>query len=173
MFRLRETAAQAGEITGSEAVAFFSKSVVQAAGIILISAATAAMTYLVAGPPGRLFYCDPAKLEPGEVCLRDIARDAPITWVDARTRKEWEHDGLKGSMLWSLESGEDKNVFEAEAATRIMEKPQVVVYCGGEDCSLSHQVAGMIRKLELGAEVRVLKGGWRALKEAGWIKDSS
>jgi hypothetical protein len=49
----------------------------------------------------------------------------------------------------------------------------VIVYCGDENCGLSRQIADKIRGLQLGAEVLVLRGGWRALSEAGRIKDSS
>jgi hypothetical protein len=37
---------------------------------------------------------------------------------------------------------------------------------------VSRQVADRIRALGLGAEVSVLFGGWRALADAGRVKDS-
>jgi hypothetical protein len=48
-----------------------------------------------------------------------------------------------------------------------VDTPQVIVYCSDENCGVSHQVADRIRKLQLGAQVSVLHGGWRALNEAG------
>ena len=138
-----------------------------------ISLAAAGGTYLLKGPPERDFVCDPATLKPGEVCLEQISPEAKILWVDARPRKDWEKSGVPGSVLWNLDPGEDMQAFETEAAMRIMETPRVIVYCGDENCGLSRQVAERIRGLGLEAEVSVLHGGWRALKEAGRIKDSS
>ena len=63
--------------------------------------------------------------------------------------------------------------FEADVAMRIMTSPRVIVYCGDENCGLSRQIADRIIALQLGANVSVLRGGWRALKEAGRIKDSN
>ncbi len=145
----------------------------QLATIACISIAAAGGTFWIKGPPSRAFVCDPATLKPDEVCLQQIPADAPILWVDARLRKDWEKSGVPGSVLWNLDPAEDMQTFEAEAAMRIMETPRVVVYCGDENCGLSHQVAERIRGLQLGAEVSVLRGGWRALSDAGRIKGSS
>lgn len=138
-----------------------------------ISLAAAGGTYVLKGPPERRLSCDPATLKPDEVCLEQIPSDSKVLWVDARLRKDWEKTGLPGSVLWNLDPAEDMQAFEAETATRIMETPRVIVYCGDENCGLSRQIAERIRGMQLGAEVSVLHGGWRALKEAGRIKDSS
>lgn len=145
----------------------------QLAAIVGISLAVAAGTYWSKGPPGRTFACDPAALKPGEVCLEQISPDAKVLWVDGRLRKDWVKNGLPGSVLWNLDPGEDMQAFEADVAMRIIETPRVIVYCGDENCGLSRQIADKIRGLQLGAEVLVLRGGWRALSEAGRIKDSS
>ncbi|MES2996382.1 MAG: rhodanese-like domain-containing protein [Verrucomicrobiota bacterium] len=151
--------------------AWLRRGAAQALAILCVGGAATWVTYLVRGEPRRLFFCDRAALKPGEVCLADVPRDTRVIWVDARTREEWETNGLSGSLLWSLEGSEDPKEFEAALAVKLMEVPDVIVYCGGEDCSLSHQVAGKIRGIGMGANVRVLRGGWRALSEAGWIKD--
>lgn len=145
----------------------------QLAAIAIISLAAAGGTFWIKGPPARTFVCDPATLKPDEVCLQQIAPDARILWVDARLRKDWEKTGLPGSLLWNLDPTEDMQAFEAEAAMRIMETPRVIVYCGDENCGLSRQIAERIRSLQLGAEVSVLHGGWRALNDAGRIKSSN
>ncbi len=138
-----------------------------------ISFAAAVGTFLIKGAPSRNFACDPATLKPGEVCLKQIAPDLEVVWVDARLRKDWEATGVPGSVLWNLDPGEDMQAFEAEIAMRIVETPRVIVYCGDENCGVSRQIAERIRSLQLGAEVSVLRGGWRALKESGRIKGSS
>jgi rhodanese-related sulfurtransferase len=147
--------------------------IVQLGVIGLVSVAAAGATYWIKGPPERGFVCDPASLKPGEVCLEQIPPDAKILWVDARSRQDWEKSGVPGSVLWNLDPGEDMQAFETEAAMRIMETPRVIVYCGDENCGLSRQVAERIKGLGLEAEISVLHGGWRALKEGGKIKDSS
>ncbi len=139
----------------------------------LISLSAAGGTYWFKGAPERRFVCDSATLKPDEICLEQISPDAKILWVDARQRKDWEKSGFPGSVLWNLDPGEDMQAFETEVAVRIMETPRVIVYCGDENCGLSRQIAERIRGLQLGAEVSVLHGGWRALKEAGKVKDSS
>jgi rhodanese-related sulfurtransferase len=145
----------------------------QLAAIGFISLAAAAGTWFIKGAPVRSYLCDPATLKPGEVCLEQISPDAKVLWVDARLRKEWEKNGMTGSVLWNLDPAEDVQAFEAETALRIMETPRVIVYCGDENCGISSQVAERIRGLQLGAEVSVLRGGWRALSDAGRIKDSN
>jgi rhodanese-related sulfurtransferase len=145
----------------------------QLAAIGFISLAAAGGTFWIKGPPSRAFACDTASLKPHEICLEQVPSDASIVWVDARSRKDWEKNGLPASVLWNLDPAEDMQAFEAEIAMKIMETPRVIVYCGDENCGLSHQVAERIRGLQLGADVSVLKGGWRALKDAGRIKDSN
>ena len=149
------------------------KAVSQLAAIAIISLAAAGGTFLLKGPPIRTFVCDPATLKADEVCLQQIPPDAKILWVDARLRKDWEKSGLPGSALWNLDPTEDMQALEADIAMRIIETPKVIVYCGDENCGLSHQIAARIRSLQLGAEVSVLRGGWKALSDAGRLKDSS
>jgi rhodanese-related sulfurtransferase len=141
--------------------------------IICVSMFAAGGTYLLKGPPRRMFICDLATLKPGEVCLQQVPANTNVLWVDARLRKDWEKTGVPGSILWNLDPAEDMQAFEAEAAMRIMESPRVIVYCGDENCGISHQVADRILSLQLNAEVSVLRGGWRALKEAKRVKDSN
>ena len=145
----------------------------QFVAIGIVSCLAAGGTYLVKGPPVRKLVCDPATLKSDEVCLQQISLADKILWVDARSRKDWEKNGLPGSVLWSLEAGEDMQAFEVEIATKLIEIPRVIVYCGSEACGLSREVAERIRNMQLGAEVSVLHGGWRALSEAGLVKDSN
>jgi rhodanese-related sulfurtransferase len=149
------------------------KSLTQLMVIAGISLAAVASTFFIKGSPRRLFYCNPATLKAGEVCLEQIPPGVPVLWVDARSRAEWEISGVPESALWNLDPTEDIQAFEADVAMRIMTSPRVIVYCGDENCGLSRQIADRIIALQLGANVSVLRGGWRALKEAGRIKDSN
>ncbi|WAC19207.1 rhodanese-like domain-containing protein [Luteolibacter sp. SL250] len=144
---------------------------VQMMVVVGVAAAAAGGTYLVKGPPGKALVCDPATLKPGEICLEQVQE--PVVWIDARPRKDWQANGLPGSILWNLDGAEDATAFEAEAMQKLFENPRAVVYCSNEDCGVSQQVAEKIRKLDPDFDVKALRGGWQALKDAGRIKDSS
>lgn len=149
------------------------KTLVQLAILTAVALTAAGATYLIKGPPQRVLLCDPAALKPDEVCLEQISADEPVVWVDARSRAEWQKNGLPGSVLWNLDPAEDAAAFEAEIAMKIVETPRAIVYCSDENCGVSRQVAERIRGLGMGAEVSVLHGGWRALSEAGRIGGSA
>ncbi len=142
----------------------------QLACIGVIAVAAAAATFGIRGAPNRLFRCDPATLKADEVCLESIPATAEVVWVDARPRAEWVKSGVPGSLLWNLDPAEDMQAFEAAAAVGIASSPRVIVYCSDENCGVSRQVAQRIRALDLGAQVSVLRGGWRALSEAGRVR---
>jgi rhodanese-related sulfurtransferase len=129
-----------------------------------VSLAAAGGSWLLRKPPEEkpAFVCDPAKIGADEICLADVKGN--FLWVDARPRGEWKENGLEGSILWNMDPKEDANVFEAEAAPHIAGAELVVVYCGSEKCGTSREVAERIRKLGFGPEVKVLHGGWDAIK---------
>ena len=141
-------------------------SLAQVAALILVSASAASITWLIKGPAVEALVerCDPALLKDDEICLADVAGN--VLWVDARPRAEWEKNGLKGSILWNFDPKEDQQTFEAQAAMKAYEAELVVVYCGSEACGTSRQIADRIRKLKLGPSVKVLHGGWDALKHS-------
>jgi hypothetical protein len=143
----------------------------QLAIIAAISLAAAGLTYLVKGPPARSHLCDPATRKADEICLSEITNQSDILWVDARSRGAWQKNGLPSSILWNLDPTEDMQAFEANNAEKIAAAQRVVIYCGDEKCGTSRQVAERIRKLDLGPQVLVLNGGWRALKDAGRVQD--
>jgi rhodanese-related sulfurtransferase len=140
----------------------------QLAAVLALAFAAAATTYRVKGPPDRSVRCDPAKLLPDDVCLERVMGEwqGKVLWVDARPRGDWQRDGVAGSLLWNLDPNENMQAFEADAAGRMLDGPKVVVYCSNENCDTSRQVAGRIKALQLGNEVFVLYGGWRALAAA-------
>jgi rhodanese-related sulfurtransferase len=129
-----------------------------------ISLAAAGGSWLLRKPPVEkpAFVCDHAKLRDDEICLADVKGN--VLWVDARSRSEWMENGLEGSILWNMDPKEDVNLFEAEALPRIAAAEMVVIYCGSEKCGTSREVAGRIRKMDIGPQVKVLHGGWDAIK---------
>lgn len=145
------------------------KAFAQLVALVAIAGLAAIGTWLVKGPPQRAIVCNPKELKADEICLQSIPKNIQVVWVDARSRKDWQRNGLPGSLLWNLDDQEDMQAFEAEVAMKVALHPYAVVYCGDEQCGTSRQIAERIRKLGLGGEVRVLHGGWRALNEAGLI----
>ncbi len=134
-----------------------------------LSVAAAAGTWMVQGPPiTSVVTCDPATIGPDEICLSQVS--GKVLWIDARARAEWEEKRVEGSALWNLNSGEDQQAMELEIATRMLEAELVVVYCGSKACDTSRHVADRARKLGLGPDVKVLHGGWDALKGSSRVK---
>ena len=143
----------------------------QLAIICSISLAAAGLNYLVSGPPIRSHICDPATRKPDEICLSELNDTKGLLWIDARSRAAWQNNGLPESILWNLDPTEDMQAFESNNAEKIASAQIVVIYCGDENCGISRQVANRIRQLDLGPQVRVLNGGWRALKDADRVRD--
>ncbi len=139
------------------------KSVYQIAILIAISASAASTTWLVNDPHSKtIAHCDPASLKPDEICFDQVTGN--VLWVDARSRAEWQKNGFSNSILWNLDPKEDALKMEADAAMKIIDFKTVIVYCSSEACGTSRQIAEKIRKLDLGVEVKILRGGYTALK---------
>jgi rhodanese-related sulfurtransferase len=139
-------------------------AVAQFAAIGILSSFAAGASWYFRDEPEKpvLFVCDPATIAEDEICLADVTEG--VLWVDARSRAEWERNGLEGSILWNFDPVEDAQKFESEGAMQIISAPLVVVYCGSKACGTSRQIAELIKKLQLGPDVKVLYGGWDALK---------
>lgn len=138
----------------------------QLAALVAVSASAAGITWLVKGPPEKvpLEQCDPLQLKEDELCLSQVSGN--VLWVDARPRAEWEKRSVEGAILWNLDPKENQQTFEAEAAMKVLEAELVVVYCGSEACGTSREVADRIRALQMGPPVKVLHGGWDAIKDS-------
>ena len=151
------------------------KALAQLVVLLAIAFTAAGITYWVKGSPDRTVRCDPSNLKPDEVCLERVMGEwnGRVLWVDARSRGDWERDGVTGSLLWNLDPTESMQTFESEVAGRMIDGSRVVVYCDNENCGTSRQVAGRINALQLGNDVHVLYGGWRALTAAKLTKGQS
>lgn len=142
-------------------------TVVQFATVIGFSLAAAGATWLANGSPvvikPKEVSCDRSLLKDNEICLDDVPEN--VLWIDARSRSEWEENGLDGSVLWNMDPKEDDQTLEADVAASIFESGAalVVVYCGSEACGTSQIIADRVRNLSLGPSVKVLHGGWDAL----------
>ena len=115
-----------------------------------------------------------APLKENEVRLSQVWNQVGLVWIDARTRDSWKEDGLFGSINMSrllepsLEAQVEKHFATLEPAY------QIVIYCDGPDCSLSHELEEYLVGLELfEGRISVLKGGHDALRAAGLVRDPS
>ena len=141
------------------------KSVFQIAILLAISASAASISWLTRDKnpkPDPVPVCDPATIKADEICFDQVPEN--VLWIDARLRHEWEINGYPNSILWNLDPSEDSNKMEADAFLKIAESKFVVVYCTSQSCGTSRQIAEKVRKLELGIEVKVLHGGYPALR---------
>ncbi len=148
-------------------------SLTQLSVVIGLSVAAAGATWLANGRPlasePKIVRCDRSLLKEGEICLKDVPEN--VLWIDARSREEWTENGLSGSVLWNLDPGENAQEMEAAAMTEIFgtKAPIIIVYCSSEACGTSRIIADRISALGLGPPVKILHGGWDAVR----VRDSS
>jgi rhodanese-related sulfurtransferase len=117
-------------------------------------------------PPWRAVP-DPAtarwRIDPAQAL--ELMGGEAVVWIDARPRDAHEAGAISGSLLLNPEEWGELMFEHQTALQEAFEKP-VIVYCDGEDCSRSDEIAGRLREL-LGLEpVYVLEGDWRELQGA-------
>lgn len=133
--------------------------------ISVLSCAAGFMTWKVVGPPDRSVSCDPSLLKEHFVCLSTV-RSWPaesILWIDARSREEWEGNGVKGSILMNDQELWMDLIEGFLMSTLLGEKSKVVVYCNQTGCGASEYVADKLRENYAdGMEIWVLDSGFKA-----------
>lgn len=93
------------------------------------------------------------------VRARSLADAGTVLWIDARKREVYEQGHLEGALLLNVEEWGEL-MFEHQIALQEAFEHPVVVYCDGEQCDRSEEVAKRLREL-LGLDpVYVLKGDW-------------
>jgi len=138
-------------------------------GICVVGVTVAYVTYRMIGPPDRSVPCDPEALPEHYVCLATVREwdDDEILWVDARPEKDWENDGVEGSILINDQKEWLDQEFGFMSRMSADPKPKVVVYCNQSGCGSSKYVANQLRERHAGTfgfEVFVLEGGASALQ---------
>lgn len=122
------------------------------------------VTRAIHGPIRYAADCDPARLDPLEICLDSVVQwQGDVLWVDARTRTEWMQGHVKGAVYLNPNDAEGFDQLVAAELERLASNKHVVVYCGGSGCELSKDVARRLKELDFGNEVRALHGGWSVL----------
>ncbi len=93
---------------------------------------------------------------------RRLSVGGEVVWIDARKRSLYEAGHLPGALLLNPEEWADL-MFEHQFVLQDAFSRPVVVYCDGESCARSADIAQRLREL-LGLDpVYVLEGDWRAL----------
>jgi rhodanese-related sulfurtransferase len=85
-------------------------------------------------------------------------------FIDARTAKQYAEGHIASA--YSLPASDFNNHLPAVQQVLANDSP-IVVYCDGEQCDLSHQVADRLKALGY-QNVRILINGWTLWKSAGF-----
>ncbi len=142
------------------------KCLLQILALLVLALAAFGLTWLVRGAPDRSVICGPEVLEKGEICLAEVPAEG-VLWVDARSRAEFAQSAVPDAILLTDDRHENWDELLQQAAPEIVGAQMVVVYCNSKACGSSEAVAGKLREIGLGPEIRVLHGGWKALAAAG------
>lgn len=84
-------------------------------------------------------------------------------FLDARTPAEYDQGHIQGAV--NLPWNKVDNYFETVIMT-LDPETVVITYCDGKACSLSHDLAGLLKDLGF-TRVKVLVNGWTLWKEQG------
>jgi rhodanese-related sulfurtransferase len=103
------------------------------------------------------------KLGEWELTVSDVSKwvDRPL-WVDARSASAYDKEHVPGAVALNEDHWDE--LFPGVIGVWTPEQ-SIVVYCDSADCDSSHTVAKRLREEGIGPAY-VLKGGWKAWKEA-------
>lgn len=130
--------------------------------ILVVVSVVAGITFFV-HPKAPAWYQQSAPVENEATVEEARQMGSAVVWIDARSERDFEKGHIEGALLlnqeqWAELLWKHKDVIEG------IEGTPVVVYCDGERCLRSSEVAERLRA-EMGLDpVFVLKGDWRALK---------
>ncbi|MFZ5569652.1 MAG: rhodanese-like domain-containing protein [Thermodesulfobacteriota bacterium] len=94
---------------------------------------------------------------------RRLFEEQTALFVDARPESQYAEGHIQGAL--SIPWQEVDRYFDA-AADRLADVNEIVTYCDGETCELSHELALFLKEMGF-ANVRVLVNGWTVWRQAG------
>ena len=94
---------------------------------------------------------------------KTLAETENVLWIDARPRTKFDEGHMPRAILLNADEWGDLMFQNMDTLQSAMSRP-VIVYCDGDRCAKSNDVATRLREL-LGLDpVYVLKGDWKLLK---------
>lgn len=145
------------------------KTVRQICSIFLATALLGGVTYFIKGKPlPKVVACDPAAMSAEELCLQTVLNDlhTDVMWVDARSREDWQRNGLSGSILITNHPAENFDHLLESNVEKLASAKTVIVYCSDIGCGTSKEIANRIRATGLSQSVYALHGGYESIKQA-------
>lgn len=95
---------------------------------------------------------------------RGIIAAGEVVWIDARSRANYEAGHLPGAILLNPEEWGELLFNNQDSFQSLLDRP-VIVYCDGDACSRSAEVAQRLRELMGLDPVYILQGEWRELSD--------
>lgn len=150
------------------------KQLIQVCTVLVVVSVATGLTYLIKGEPNRYVKEDRPDqtkviVPEGYISIDRILDEygGKVIWVDARSRSDWQYDGVKGSLFISSDPRENTEELIEENSQALFEAEQqgiaVVIYCNASGCSDS----GMVKKqlMDAGFELPIflLHGGYSAI----------
>lgn len=139
---------------------------VKQASLLLAFTLLAAVAAHFLHPRAPVWFLEDEPPASGEVTLEHIREKwhGDVLWVDARTRGQYEAAHIPGALLLN-EQEADALLFDHFAKLQDNRKP-IVVYCDAHACQSSRKMAAYLRERLPGAQVVVLRGGWKVWQAA-------
>lgn len=94
-----------------------------------------------------------------------LSSESDVLWIDARERVKFEESHREDAILLNLAEWSDL-MFQHMDVLQDSFGRTVIVYCDGQDCGKSLEVAKRLRELIGLDPVYVLKGSWQELDQA-------
>jgi rhodanese-related sulfurtransferase len=98
-----------------------------------------------------------------------LFRSGAAVFLDARSANDYARGHIHGarSLPW-----QDVDKFFMEVAESLEPETPIIIYCDGETCSLSHDLAVFLKDMGF-TDVRVLVNGWTVWQAAGLPVETS
>lgn len=137
----------------------------------LVIALTGAVLGLVANavsPRGIPYITPPkAKLQPQDIVplkeAQELWGSGAAIFLDARARADYTAGHIANAISLPVEEFDE---YYPRVATTLTPDANVVAYCDGQECDLSHDLAKKLRELGY-SHVRILVNGWTSWHTAG------
>ena len=95
---------------------------------------------------------------------RKIIAAGEVVWIYSRSRANYEADHLSGAILLNPEEWGELLFKNQDSFQSMLDRP-VIVYCDGDACTRSEDVARRLRELMGLDPVYILQGEWRELRD--------